>query len=141
MKTLTALVMTGAVALGACYPKVEGVAVGSRTHYSSVRFNGHTYHTRVTEMGTKQDVLAVSDRAGVSPYEVNGVTMRGSPASRSYGSGSIRYVKLGDGFTPVGCTWGGTRLAYEQCGAVQITAASRLLDAAADKSITPLGQR
>jgi hypothetical protein len=164
--TLTALVMTGALALGGC-KVIEQHPDGSRSHYGHFSQNGARYDTCVTESQsvagtTERRVFAVLDDAVFvrnpvpAPYSVEGVERVAKGAARAsppYTSGTIRYIKAGSSI--VGCTWdmdarpshdlppvtAAPSPAYEPCGSAQIIAAARLLDRAAQSSNSVLSQQ
>lgn len=146
MKTLTALVMTGALALGACGPDVYRNTNGSVTYLDHVRRDGWWYEVRVTDQH-RRAIAGVRERAvtmtgwgltehATTPYCVEGtgtLPQNGEPVQ--FGHGSIKYSYTTPSGEAVGCAWG-TDLSpmpgYEQCTAKEVGAASAMLNVAAE---------
>jgi hypothetical protein len=149
-KTLTALVMTGALAVGACGPRISR-DTDSVTYTDTLSYQAKTYKVEVTDRkppildDERQVRLYATDQlydrldatGGEAPLYVFGAT--GEPLSAvpfRFSQGAIRYRAEGEA-APIGCTWGFLTESpyFRHCTSNEIAMGTRMLNAGAQRAL------
>ena len=137
-KTLTALVMTGALAVGACGPRISH-DTDSVTYTDTLSYQGKTYNVEVTDRkppildDERQVRLYATD--GEAPVYLFGATREPlSAAPFRFSQGAIRYRNEG---TVLGCTWGFLTESpyFRHCTSNEIAMGTRVLNAGAQQAL------
>lgn len=139
-KTLTALVMTGALAVGACGPSISR-DTDSTTYTDTLSYQGKKYNVQVTDrkppiLDDERQVRLYAT-GGEAPAYIFGAT--GEPLSAvpfPFSRGAIRYRNEGEA-APIGCTWGFPidSRDFRECTSDEIAMGTRMLNAGAQRAL------
>jgi hypothetical protein len=139
-KTLTALVMTGALAVGACGPRISR-DTDSVTYTDTLSYQAKSYKVEVTDrkppiLDDERQVRLYATAAGPPAYLFGGTGEPLSAAPFRFSRGAIRYHNEGEA-APIGCTWGfpiDSRY-FRECTSNEIAMGTRMLNAGAQQAL------
>jgi hypothetical protein len=130
-KTLTALVMTGALALSACDSPIYTSDAHTKYGEHIRQRNGNTFTIIVTDQENRRSSgilprrvrLSVSGTAYTSPYTIIGDMENALVPNATFTSGSVEYKD-----DPLGnCSWGPKVADRDRCTAAQVANAQKFL--------------